>query len=59
MPNSEFQGASAVSSEKNDSEIACLLEMVVILEISLQIKTDDAPTCVFTGIQQFFLDIMA
>ena len=34
---SEFQGAPALSSEKDDSEIAHLLEVIAILKMPLQI----------------------
>ena len=37
----EFQGASALISERNCSESVLSLEMVTILVISSQIKADD------------------
>jgi hypothetical protein len=39
---SEFQWAFALNSENDDSEIAELLGIIGILEMPLQIKTDDA-----------------
>ena len=39
---SEFWRASALISEKEDSEIIHLLEIVLILEMPLQIEDDDA-----------------
>ena len=46
-----FQWASALNSEKADSDIAHLLEMVVILEMPLQIETDGASTYISIRIQ--------
>ena len=40
---SGFQQATALSSEKADSVISCLLEVMVIMGIPVQIKTDNAP----------------
>jgi hypothetical protein len=40
----EFQRISDLSSEGDDSEIAHLLEIMTVLEMSLQSKTDDFQT---------------
>ena len=50
----EFQWTSAWSSEGDDSEIAHLLEMMAILEMPFQIKTDDAHTYMSIKIQQSY-----
>jgi hypothetical protein len=46
--------AFALNSEKDDSKIAHLLEMVIFLEMPLQIEVDNASTDVSIRIQQFF-----
>ena len=51
---SGFQWASALSSEKADSVIKYLLEIMAMMEIPVQIKTDNAPTYVFSKMKQFF-----
>lgn len=51
---SEFQGASALSSEKDDSEIAHLLDVIAVLKMPLQIGADDALTYVSIRIQHLF-----
>jgi hypothetical protein len=51
---SECQEVFTLISEKDDSEIAHLLEIMTILEISLQIEVDDALTYASNRIQQFF-----
>lgn len=48
---SEFQGASALSSEEDDSEIAHLLEVIAILKMTLEIGVDDALMCISFRIQ--------
>ena len=50
---SGFQYAFASSSKKTDSEIAHLLELVVILEMPLQMKADGAQARVSIRIQYF------
>lgn len=45
-PYSEFQWASALSSEKADSEIVHLLQVMAVLERPLQSEADDNPSCV-------------
>lgn len=52
--DSGFQGASALSSEKADSETTHLLEMVAFLEMPLQIEVDAASTYVSIRLQQVF-----
>ena len=39
---SKFQRAFSSNSEKDDSEITHLIQIMTILEMPLQIKTDDA-----------------
>lgn len=52
MPNSEFQGAFALSFERNNSKIAHLSEMVAILEMLLHTEADDALTYVSNKTEQ-------
>lgn len=54
---SELQQAFALNSEQDDFRIKHLLEITTILEMPLQIKTDDAQTYVPIRIQ-VSLDIM-
>ncbi|KAL6061548.1 hypothetical protein STEG23_000991, partial [Scotinomys teguina] len=51
---SGFQWATALSSEKADSVIMHLLEVMAILGIPAQIKTDNAPAYVSGKMKQFF-----
>ncbi|KAL6085603.1 hypothetical protein STEG23_025074 [Scotinomys teguina] len=51
---SEFQWATALSSEKADSVITHLLEVMGIMGIPAQIKTDNAPAYVSGKMKQFF-----
>ena len=46
--------AFCLESWRDDSEVAHLLETMAILEMPLQIKTDDAQTYVSTEIHQFY-----
>ena len=55
---SSFQWATALSSEKADSLITHLLEVMVIMDIPAQIKTDNSPTYVSKKMKQFFLIII-
>lgn len=43
---SGLQWTTALASEKGDSIISHLLEVMVIMKISIQIKTDNAPAYV-------------
>ena len=49
-----FQWATALSSEKDDSIIAHLLEIMTIMGITAQIKSDNAPTYVSNKMKQLF-----
>jgi hypothetical protein len=51
---SGLQWASALGSEKADSVITHLLEIMTILGIPVQIKIDNAPAYVFNKMRQFF-----
>lgn len=51
---SEFQWATALSSEKTDSVITPLLEAVALTGIPVQIKIDNAPPYVFRKMRQLF-----
>ncbi|KAL6045669.1 hypothetical protein STEG23_015755 [Scotinomys teguina] len=51
---SGFQWATALSSEKVDSVITHLLEVMAIMGIPAQIKTDNAPAYVSGKMKQFF-----
>ncbi|KAL6081804.1 hypothetical protein STEG23_030125 [Scotinomys teguina] len=51
---SGFQWATALSSEKADSVITHLLEVIAIMGIPAQIKTDNAPAYVSGKMKQFF-----
>ncbi|KAL6030026.1 hypothetical protein STEG23_006794, partial [Scotinomys teguina] len=51
---SGFQWATALSSEKADSVIMHLLEVMAIMGIPAQIKTDNAPAYVSGKMKQFF-----
>ncbi|KAL6070006.1 hypothetical protein STEG23_001515, partial [Scotinomys teguina] len=51
---SRFQWATALSSEKADSVITHLLEVMAIMGIPAQIKTDNAPAYVSGKMKQFF-----
>jgi hypothetical protein len=48
-----FQWTLALNSEKDDSEISPLSEMVAMLEMPLQIEADDASTDASIKVQQF------
>ena len=50
---SKFQWATALNSEKADSVIKHLLEVMDIMGIPLQIKTDNAPVYVSSKVNQF------
>ncbi|KAL6035037.1 hypothetical protein STEG23_037457 [Scotinomys teguina] len=52
---SGFQWATALSSEKADSVITHLLEIMAIMGIPAQIKTDNAPAYVSGKMKQFLL----
>ncbi|ERE71793.1 Pol polyprotein [Cricetulus griseus] len=49
-----FQWATALNSEKADSIITHLLEVMAVMGIPAQIKTDNAPAYVSTKMEQFF-----
>lgn len=51
---SGFQRATALSSEKADSVITHLLEVMAIMGISVQIKTDNVPAYDSSKMKQFF-----
>ncbi|CRH27384.1 Integrase core domain [Chlamydia trachomatis] len=51
---SGFQWATAFSSEKADSVITHLLEVMAVMVLPAQIKTDNAPACVSSKLEQFF-----
>lgn len=51
---SEFQQATALSSEKANSVITHLLEVLVIMGILVHIKTDNAPAYVSSDTKQGF-----
>ena len=51
---SGFQCATALSSEKADSVITHLLEVMAIMGIPTQIKTDNGPEYVSRKMKQFF-----
>ncbi|MBV2133725.1 DDE-type integrase/transposase/recombinase [Pseudomonas sp. MAP12] len=51
---SGFQWATALNSEKADSVITHLLEVMAVMGIPAQIKTDNAPAYVSTKLEQFF-----
>lgn len=51
---SEFQVASSYVPKMDDSEFACLLEMMAFLKIPLQIEADSAPRHGSVGIEQLF-----
>ena len=51
---SGFQWATALSSEKADSVITHLLEVMAVMGIPAQIKTDNAPAYISTKLEQFF-----
>lgn len=50
---SEFPGAFALNSEKDNSKVVYLLEMVTLLEMLLEVEVDNASTYVSMRIQQF------
>ena len=52
--HSRFQWAIALSSEKTDSVIIHLLEIMAIMGITVQIKTDNAPAYVSSNMKQLF-----
>ncbi|KAL6031936.1 hypothetical protein STEG23_004786 [Scotinomys teguina] len=52
---SGFQWATPMSSEKADSVITHLLEVMAIMGIPVQIKTDNAPAYVSNKMRQFFV----
>ena len=49
---SGFQWATALTSEKADSVITHLLEVIAFMEIPVQIKTDNAPAYVSNKMKQ-------
>ena len=51
---SGFQWATALSSEKADSVITHLLEVMAIMGIPAQIKTDNGPAYVSRKMKRFF-----
>ena len=51
---SGFQWATALSSEKADSVITHLLDVMAIMGIPAQIKTDNGPAYVSKKMKQFF-----
>ena len=51
---SSFQWATALNSEKADSVITHLLEIVAIMGILVEIKTDNGPAYVSRKMNQFF-----
>ena len=51
---SGFQWATAIRSEKADCVIILLSEIMAIMGIPVQIKTDNAPTYVPNKMKQFF-----
>ena len=51
---SGFQWATALSSEKADSVITHLLEVMAIMGIPAQIKTDNGPAYVSKKMKRFF-----
>ena len=51
---SGFQRATALASEKFDSVITHLLEVMAIIRTPRQIRTDNAPTHVSSKMKQFF-----
>lgn len=51
---SGFQRATALSSEKVDSVITHLLEVMTIMVITVQIKTDNAPAYDSSKMKPFF-----
>lgn len=53
-PYAGFQWATALSSGKADSVITHLPEVMAIMEIPAQIKTDNAPVCACSKMKQFF-----
>ena len=52
---SGFQWATALSSEKADSVITHLLEVMAVKDIPAQIKTDNGPAYVSRKIKLFFI----
>ena len=51
---SGFQWTTAFNSEKTDSVITCLLEVMAVMGIPAQIKSNNAPAYVSTKLEQFF-----
>ena len=51
---SGFQWATALASEKADSVITHLLEVMAIMGIPMQIKTDNNPAYISDKMKQFF-----
>ena len=52
-----FQQVIALHAEKADSVITHLLELMVIMGMTIQIKTDNAPAYVSSKVKQSFLHI--
>ena len=50
---SKFQRAFSSNSEKDDSEITHLIQIMTILEIPLQIEAEDDSAYVYNKIKQF------
>ena len=55
IPNSGFQWTTALSLEKTGSVIICLLEVMAIMGIPVQIKTDNAPAYISKKMKVFCL----
>ena len=49
-----FQWETTLTSEKADSVITHLLEVIAFMEIPVQIKTDNAPAYVSNKMKGFF-----
>ena len=55
---SEVQWTSALSSEKADSVITHLLEVMSMMEIPIQIRTDNCLVYISNKMKQAFLNII-
>jgi transposase InsO family protein len=56
--HSGFQWATALASEKADSVITHLLEVMAIMGIPIQIKTDNGPGYISNKMKQFLRAII-
>jgi hypothetical protein len=56
--HSEFQWATAVSSEKTDSINTHLLEVIAIMGVLVQIKTENAAIYISSKLKRFFHTII-